>query len=130
MEINIVHCEKVYIVIIDCQATIKELKEAIKEQMKLKAPIDNFILKYNYRNLDKEFMTIDSYFIRNKSYIGFRNIIDKPSINLKFRDESIELIFPCFCCYSILDYKNEIKKKEDIQLISNFYIKMKILRFL
>ena len=114
MEIKIVHCGKVYIVYINNQDTIAQLKQKIYEQMGLKAPIDNFILKYNYRCLDKEFMTIDEYHISHNSFIDLRNIIDEPVIKLKFRDEVIELNFPCFCCYSILDYKNEIQKRRAI----------------
>ena len=111
MEINIVHCKQIHIVKVKPEETIAQLKEKIQEQMKLKFPIKNFVLKYNCRSLDKDFMTIDNYNIRANSFIELRNIIDDPLIKLKLKNEIVQLDFPCFCCYSILDYKKEIKKR-------------------
>ena len=111
MEIKIVHCKEIHIVKVKPEETIAQLKEKIQEQMKLKFPIKNFELKYNYRSLEKDFMTIDNYNIRADSFIELRNIIDDPLIKLKLKNEIVQLVFPCFCCYSILDYKEEIKKR-------------------
>ena len=52
MEINIVHCKQIHIVKVKPEETIAQLKEKIQEQMKLKFPIKNFELIYNYRSLD------------------------------------------------------------------------------
>ena len=111
MEIKIVHCKQIHIVKVKPEETIAQLKEKIQEQMKLKFPIKNFELKYISRSLDKDFMTIDNYNIRANSFIELRNIIDDPLIKLKLKNEIVQLVFPCFCCYSILDYKEEIKKR-------------------
>ena len=88
--------------------------------MKLKFPIKNFSLIYNYRPLEKDFMTIDNYNIRADSFIELRNIIDDPLIKLKLKNEIVQLVFPCFCCYSILDYKEEIEKRRGYPIESIF----------
>ena len=52
MELKIVHCKQIHIVNVKPEETIAQLKEKIQEQMKLKFPIKNFELIYNYRSLD------------------------------------------------------------------------------
>jgi len=122
MKIKVIHCQKVFPIYITSDTTIKGLLELIKEELNIKAPINHFILVllYNYRKLDKEDMTIEQYNIRDNSYIELRNVIDERQIKLKFRNEEIEMIFPCFCCYSILDYKKEIEKRRGYPIESQF----------
>ena len=110
MKIKVLHCKKVFPLDITYDKTIKILLKIIKEQLNLKAPINHFILKYNYRNLDKDYMKVEQCNIRNNSFIELKNILDEPNIKLKFINEELELIFPCFFRYSIIDYKIEIKK--------------------
>ena len=122
MKIKILHCKKVFPLDITSDTTIKGLLELIKEELNIKAPINHFKLLYldNYRNLDKEDMTIEQYNIRNNSVIELRNVVDEREIKLKFRNEEIEMIFPCFCCYSILDYKKGIEKRRGYPIESQF----------
>ena len=125
MKIKVLHCKKVFPLDITYDTTIKRLLEIIKEQLNLKAPINHFVLKYNCRNLDKDYMTVEQYDIRNDSFIELRNIFDEPNIKLEFRNEEIELIFPCFCCYSIHDYKKEIEKRRGYPIKFQFLYKDK-----
>ena len=53
-------------------------------------------------NIQKE----DTIFLFAKNPYSLKN-----TIKIKFKNDIIEMDFPCFCCYSIFDYKKEIYKK-------------------
>lgn len=53
-------------------------------------------------NIQKE----DTIYLFVKNPNSLRN-----TIKIKFKNDIIEMDFPCFCCYSIFDYKKEIYKK-------------------
>jgi hypothetical protein len=65
------------------------------------------------RNLEDE-KTLADYNIQREETISL--FVKSPyslqnTIKIKFKNDIIEMVFPCFCCYSILDYKKEIYKK-------------------
>ena len=112
MKIFVVHSNKCFHLDIGLGLTIGELKVLIKDAINIKFPIEHFYLKYNYKILSDDSKTINEYNIRNNSFLQFINCFDEASIKLKFKDEVIEMNnFPCFCCYSILDYKKKINEK-------------------
>jgi hypothetical protein len=122
MKIFVVHSNKCFHLDIGLGLTIGELKVLIKDAINIKFPIEHFYLKYNYKILSDDSKTINEYNIRNNSSLQFINGFDEASIKLKFKDEVIEMNnFPCFCCYSILDYKKKINEKRGYPIECQFF---------
>ena len=93
--------------------TIKEIKELLKEKRQIKSPMTHYELEYHNKCLKDDYILAD-YKIQKESTLKFsgKSFYQlRSSIKIKFKDEIIEMYFPCFCCYSILDYKKEIFKK-------------------
>ena len=93
---------------------IKELEEMLIERFNLEIPIQHYDLRYLGKPLNYDYKTIADYNIFKESTIDIfvKNPINlKSIINIKFNNDIIIMDFPCFCCYSILDYKKEIYKK-------------------
>jgi len=93
--------------------TIEEIKEMLKEKKQIKSPMIHYELKFFTERLNDDKIIAD-YKIQKESTLNF---IEKSpfrlrsTLTIKFKDEIIKMNFPCFCCYSILDYKKEIFKK-------------------
>lgn len=103
--------------------TIDEIKEKIIEKFNLEIPIQHFELDYYGKTLNYDYKTIADYNITRDSTIKIFSKSPfrlKSTINIKFKNDTIIMDFPCFCCYSILDYKKEICKKRGYPIECQF----------
>ena len=103
---------KIFTLDVEPSTTIKEIKYMMKEKAKLKIPIEHYRLEYrkNY-NLEDD-KTLADYNIKKEDTLHLANKTSlKSLIKIKLKNEIITMSFPCFCCYSILDYKKEIYKR-------------------
>ena len=103
---------KTFTLDVEPSTTIKEIKNMMKEKAELRFPIEHYRLEYRkIYNLEDD-KTVADYNIKKEDTLHLENKTSLNSlIKIKLKNEIITMSFPCFCCYSILDYKKEICKR-------------------
>ena len=113
MQIFVRYQGKSYTLDVEPSDTIEEIKEKILDKGII-ILLSHYDLEYYGRKLENDDMTLADYNIKKESDIKLFPKSPyrlKSTIQIKFKNEILEMYFPCFCCYSILDYKKEIYKK-------------------
>ena len=113
MQIFVRYQAKTYTLDVEPSDTIENIKQKILDKGLVNI-LSHYELVYYNTKLDDDNKTIADYKIHRESTLqltGKNYYILKSTIRIKFKDEILEMYFPCSCCYSILDYKSEIYKK-------------------
>ena len=105
---------------VEPSTTIKGIKEMLIDKGLFELPIQHYALHFGSKSLDEDYKTITDYGIKNEHTIEItlKKLIS--DIKIKFNNDIIFMSFPCFCCYSILDYKKEICKKRGYPIECQF----------
>ena len=122
MQIFVRYQLKSYTLDVELGYTLEIIKGMIEDRG-IVFKLSHYDLEYYGRRLENNNKTLADYKIQKDSTINLypkSPLRLKSTIQIKFRDEILEIYFPCFCCYSIRDYKSEIYKKRGYPVISQY----------